>query len=363
MRDILPELNGKDYIDDLHKDYDIGFCKLGEVDELIDFLKTYWKEDHIFVLSREVFDFQHLDKKNQRYNFVLARERKSGDLHSVLGFVPTSQYDSNISSMMVWPCIWKSRDDIKRKGLGVSLYHYLKETLPIETISILGISEIALSIYKHWNFETGKIEQFFMPNYEICYNLSSGMEQIKKSESNKEDVAELKLYSEEMYDAIELSAPVFKHINKYKSKEYYKNRFFKHPVYEYKFYGIEQNKEVLAIAIARVCGNDEATCLRIVDYIGSLEALSFVKRQMQQLLQEENREYVDFVEVGLSEKVLSDAGFISRKYYPDIILPNYFEPFCKANIDLDYAYKTVVDDSVQVFYKADADQDRPNMLR
>lgn len=34
----------------------------------------------------------------------------------------------------------------------------------------------------------------------------------------------------------------------------------------------------------------------------------------------------------------------------------------KENVDLDYAYKTIDADSEMVFFKADADQDRPNQI-
>ena len=73
-------------------------------------------------------------------------------------------------------------------------------------------------------------------------------------------------------------------------------------------------------------------------------------------------EYVDFVEVGLEDKELVDAGFINRKSYENVIVPNYFEPFLRENVDLDYAFKTVAADAPKVFFKADADQDRPNIL-
>ena len=127
MQDILSELEGKEYTEGIYKDYDIRFCREDEYDDLKDFLRKHWKENHIFVLSKEVFDFQHLDKKKHRYNYVIARYNKDNTIHALLGFVPTSQFDDEIKRLMVWPCIWKNRDDIKRKYLcfSVSLLHTL----------------------------------------------------------------------------------------------------------------------------------------------------------------------------------------------------------------------------------------------
>ncbi len=363
MKDILPELNGKDYMKSIFEDYEIRFCKEDEYTELVDFLKRYWRDDHIFVLSKTVLDFQHLDRDNHRYNFVIAKNRISKEIHSILGFVPTSHYDKNIKRVMVWPCIWQSRDDIKRKGLGVSLYYYLKDTLPIETIAILGISEIALSIYKHWNFKTGKIVQYFLPNLAQDAVLSSGFEELHNIDYSKfKDCFTLQECSCEQFEKISDNEKLFEKMSPYKSKYYYINRFYMHPVYRYKCYKIIDNGEITAVMFTRVCGTQYGKCLRIVDFIGDIKALSGVINQLLAVLKTNMYEYVDFVEAGLEDEQLLKAGFIRRKDYSDMIVPNYFEPFFKGNVDLDYAYKTVAADNEMVFFKADADQDRPNIL-
>ncbi len=361
-KDILPELNGKDYIESLNADYEIRFCREEEYAELVEFLKNYWKKDHIFTLSKELLDFQHLDQKNHRYNFVIAKHRISNEIHSILGFVPTNHYDEKIQNIMIWPCIWKSRDDIARKGLGTALYYYLKSALPIETFSILGISEKALSIYKHWNFETGKIEQYFFPNPNGKYVLSSGLEIFTCEKKERvEDLFILEKFSKEMFEKLPDDAKIFEELSNYKSKNYYVNRFFHHPIYQYFFYAIKDKEKVIAIIIMRVCGDSENKCVRIVDFIGSVTALSGISNQLIALMEERGYEYIDFMEVGLKDKELKDAGFKRRKDFPEVILPNYFEPFVKENIDLDYAYKTVGEDKKVIFFKADADQDRPNI--
>ncbi|MFB1638801.1 hypothetical protein ABZN43_08455 [Campylobacter jejuni] len=52
--------------------HEIRFCALEEYELLIDFIKEHWKKDHIFVKSKQALDFQHLDKKNKCYNFIVA---------------------------------------------------------------------------------------------------------------------------------------------------------------------------------------------------------------------------------------------------------------------------------------------------
>jgi len=359
--DILSELNNKDYIVDLNTNYEIKFCAIDEVDALIEFLRMFWKENHIFVLSRELFNWQHLDTNNNRYNFVIAKQKGSGEIHSVLGFVPTSQFDCNIEKIEIWPCIWKSRDDIKVKGLGVALYYFLKTQIEIETISILGISEVALSIYKHWNFTTGKINHYYILNDNIDdYKLIDNYFAVgKKKDIKNSDVKKLHKCSLDEY--MQLDKAFFKAISKYKTKDYYINRFFKHPLYQYKAYIITECNIPIAVLFIRKCEANGRCAMRIVDYIGAQEALIGNLQNLQELLYNENAEYIDFINVGLNNDVLEASGFLNKKM-SSIVIPNYFEPFYLGNVDLDYAYKTVNKDVELVFFKADADQDRPNML-
>jgi len=358
--DILPELNNKDYIIDLNINYEIKFCAIDEVDALIEFIRRYWKENHIFVLSRELFNWQHLDKNNNRYNFVIAKHRVSGEIHSVLGFVPTSQFDYKIAKLEIWPCIWKSREDIKEKGLGVALYYFLKTQMEIETISILGISEVALSIYKHWNFTTGKINHYYILNdriddYKLIDNYINAVKYGNAANNNLK-----KLHKCFLDEYMQLDEAFFESISKYKTKEYYINRFFKHPIYYYESYIISERSVPIAALFVRKCEANGRCAIRIVDYIGAQEALIGNLQNLQELLYIENAEYIDFINIGLNGEILESSGFLNKNSC-NIVIPNYFEPFYLGNVDLDYAYKTVNSNTELLFFKADADQDRPNM--
>ena len=45
----------------------------------------------------------------------------------------------------------------------------------------------------------------------------------------------------------------------------------------------------------------------------------------------------------------------------NVIVPKYFEPFEKKNINLDFAYK-VNSKSLYFIFKGDSDQDRPSYI-
>lgn len=360
-KDVLPELNGKDYIEQLNENYDIRFCRIDEYDELMEFIDTYWRKDHIFVHSKELFDFQHLNLEENRYDFIVARNKESGEIHSTFGFITTKHFDNDIKDIVIWPAIWKTRDDIKVKGLGVSLFYYLKEHINIDSISPLGISDIALSIYNHWNFETGQAKHFVLPNQSINeFYLTDNLDKIEKI-SFEDDSLVLKEIGEKEYEEIDINEEVFSNLNKYKSKKYYAKRFFNHPIYTYVMYAISDNQHTKAIIIARVCGHEGHNCLRIVDYVGDISYLKTVSKQLYDLMVENNYEYIDLIEVGSNENAIKEAHFVDKKDVDGLVVPNFFEPFEKKNLDLNYALKTVSDYKAE-FFKADSDQDRPNVL-
>lgn len=361
MKDILPELNDKLYIKDLDFEYDVHFCQEDEVNELVLFIDTCWKKNHIFVSSREILDWQHYDMVNKRYNFVIAKHRRNDEIHSILGFVPTYQFDSLIEPVEIWLCIWKTREDITVKGLGSALVYYLKTHINIETISQLGISDINISISRRWGFETGIANHFYFPNGKIQERLSTNRNNIKLTASNQAGWS-LQPMSFEEFIGLDSGCIALKRVNRYKSKRYYINRFVKHPVYRYVFFSVKYHNEIYSVIVARECGDGVSKCLRICDYIGDIHCWENVIFDLQTLMNHEAYEYIDFLVVGLSPQILEQVGFVDRRRNPTTIIPNYFEPFLKENVDLAYAFKTVNPKVKVLLCKADSDQDRPNVF-
>ena len=80
---------------------------------------------------------------------------------------------------------------------------------------------------------------------------------------------------------------------------------------------------------------------------------------MQELLISEKSEYIDFYQYGISKNTFRNSGFIDVEK-TKIIVPNYFEPFIKKNINLNFAYKSSIKNRKIYFFKGDGDQDRPN---
>ena len=81
------------------------------------------------------------------------------------------------------------------------------------------------------------------------------------------------------------------------------------------------------------------------------------------MLRECDAEYVGtFYTLGYDHAALARAGFLLRDPGCEVVVPNYFEPFERRNVRLDYVIYTDVSKFRFTFVKGDSDQDRPNRL-
>jgi hypothetical protein len=109
-----------------------------------------------------------------------------------------------------------------------------------------------------------------------------------------------------------------------------------------------------------VCVNN-AKALRIVDFIGQDRDIKFVMKEIYEILYNNNYEYVDFMCFGFDYRALLESGFHQVDLNSlDLIVPNYFSPFLKENIKLNFFVDTNILDKIRIFL-ADGDQDRPTL--
>ena len=142
----------------------------------------------------------------------------------------------------------------------------------------------------------------------------------------------------------------------YKSKEYVKRRYFDHPIYKYLVYKVLiNNSKTSSIVVLRKEKVKDLCALRLIDFIGNYENLTYLTSQLDSIAKQNNAEYIDMYEFGLSDTILKKAGWICVEN-SDNIIPNYFSPFEKRNIDI---YICTTNEKV-VLFKGDGDQDRPN---
>jgi len=331
--------------------HQIRICSESEYDKLINFLKEHWKSDHIFVKSKKMLDFQHLNKATKQYNFIIALNENTQEFDAVLGFIPLSFFDSNLTQNEFWLAIWKVKDSYKKSGIGLEVLLYFLNTFKPNFIAAVGISADAKKIYKAFKYKLGNLEHFYIKNphkkdFQIAHF------------ENNENLQKKAVQTKYILKALKLEDLSIKAVfHPLKSKNFLENRYVKHPFYEYKIYGIFEKELLKSAFVFRKLEVKEKCCLRIVDWLGNF--VPDLYECFVSLLVEFEAEYIDFFCYVENQKELLDMGFTLKKQGE--IVPNYFEPFIKENINLEFAYKSKFEPCV--IFKGDSDQDRPNLIK
>jgi len=321
-------------------------CTKDKVEALIDFIDKHWKQDHVFVRNRELFNWQH--KSKDLYNFVLAVEDEN--IIGILGFIPTSQFsDELIVNNEIWLAIWKVRDDIQMPGLGLLMLKFLKKKFNNPTICSLGLSQQVIPIYKALKYEVGVLEHraFFNQN-------QTNFDPISPPEEFLLDLKKGDIQYDIQVDGTNLGncEEIFKSKPK-KNPEYIIKRYVEHPNYDYKLLYFRSSDKVISICVYRIILIENQIIARIVDLIGSNILEEKFNYPIAEFLRKENIDYIDIVS---NLECSNNSGFIQNS--EDFILPNYFEPLEIRNIDIDFAYKS--NSGPLSILRGDSDQDRPN---
>lgn len=340
------------------KKYDIHLCSVEEIEDVVDFINVYWQSGHILTKSRELLNWQHYDAINKRYNFVVARERNTGEIHGICGFIISSIFDPNIREAIRWGAIWKVREDVASKGLGVAIKGFMELNVPSHFVGGVGLSKYSKKIDGKLGEYMGKLNQFYMANPHISeYKILVNPQIYRPTECNERII--FRDVCEEMF--VDNISRLSEYIMPYKSGMYYVNRYFKHPIYRYKCVSVIEEGIIKAFVFYRISTVKMSNNLFIVDYVGSDKALALAYSQFVDLMDKENAECITFPCAGINGEILHGSGFLLRDD-SDVIVPMYYEPFEQRNVELDYHFWPAYEHDKMILVKGDADQDRPNQL-
>ena len=342
--------------------YDISVCGADEIGAVQAFIDRYWKKGHTLVKSRALMDWQHRDPENGTYHFIVARSKKTGEIHAIEGFIPTSQFDPSIRTPMTWGAIWKTVEGVAPPGLGMVVKQYREHEYAGTYASEVGISSDAMTYSKSQGKQVYKLETWYMANpYVKEYHLirrPSGEQRAEKAAASGSAVS-LRRVGREEWAAAAAEAGEEK-IPPFKSVQYYCGRYFDHPVYHYDAF-LLRDKETgeSEILMCRTAQAPEGKCVFAVDYIGDGKVLAKAGGTLRELLREEGAEYMLFLCSGMPSRIMEEAGFSMRER-DGAVIPVYYEPFYPENVDI-YCTTPHAEVTWRTF-KGDADQDRPNVL-
>lgn len=343
--------------------YEIKFCHRDDLPLLLEFMEEHWRARHPLSVSRELMDWQHFNPLTDSYNFVIARHLQSGQVHGMLGFIPTSQFDPEIEQVDIWLAIWKVREDLQGTGVGLGMLRYLENELQPRSVSGFGLSRQVIPVYRHLGFTLGQLNHYYLLNKDLStFSLVGNFDGRWQNEGAVN--ADIRFVPYDL-SAFQEAEPQLKQLLKpdlpAKSISYLRRRYLEHPGYRYHLYGLTSEDVVRGVIVLRQAEAEGSVALRWVDYFGEVAALAGTAVEFQNLLREFKAEYVDFYNLGLAPEQLAVAGFLQRTPVSDVVIPNYYEPFEKRNIELDYTCKAP-EGSEFSMCRGDADQDRPNYI-
>jgi hypothetical protein len=336
--------------------YTIRLAVKSDIDDIMNFIRDNWKEDHILATNKAFFCYEH--EFGDKVNFMLAIEKETEEIEGILGFIQAS-LDEECKD--IWGVMWKVREN-SLPFLGVELKKRLiKETNCRCEIGVGANPKTAIPILKLiLKYKVGKMNHFYQLADKEEYNIA--IINNKKIVNIANNEKQNKLIRFDTIDGLINNYDFKKNIDKipYKDSWYFNKRYFSHPVYKYLVWGINSTRcGIEALLVGREIELKGTKILRIVDFVGNQDALSGLYVEMQELIHKNQYEYIDFYCYGIKKSLLEKSGFILRDEEDNNIIPNYFEPFVQNNIDI------WVDSNREnvVMCKADGDQDRPSIIK
>lgn len=334
----------------------ISMASIDDASKIMRFIDREWKQGHIFARSKMFFLHEYGD--GNKLNFVISKN-EAGEITGMLGFLKASSDDDST----VWTTMWKVSKNSGSPMLGVELLNFLRRQ-GYKGVMSLGINSETEIIYEYLGFHLGVLDHHFIPNLELkdfkiaiipSRVLAKPINHIQQTDVVLKTVEPKDLKANFDFDKYRQRIP-------FKDLEYFIRRYFRHPIYEYKVYGCLKNQEITAIVVVRVCSYQNSTCMRIVDFHGEDELLSAVTPNLVAAMRLAGHEYIDLFSMGISEKILSEAGFLNVSCeQDDIVVPNYFEPFVQSNSSIRYFTDSQNLQNLRIF-KGDGDQDRPSIM-
>ena len=340
--------------------YSIKYAESSDCLKIQSFIEKHWRKDHILSLSKELLDFQHLNPLSRKYNFIIAINNTTAEIDALLGFIPTYQYDKELfKEGNYWGAIWKVRTDVQNaeiKNLGLTIWEKLFELDNFQSWAAIGISEIAKKIYAISGMQIGELAHYYLPNINVKNFYIAEHVDVKQVSflQYPGDIAIREIHIEQIQERIDCT------YRPRKSISYLKNRYLNHPFYKYCFWGIFDSERLVSIWTLRIIKMNKSRAIRIVDILGNIEYLPCLSAELQKMLVDIGAEYMDILNYGINEEVFFNLGFLKLNPIGDVIIPNYFEPFERKNIRIEFAYKA---DFNYVIFKGDSDQDRPNIIQ
>ena len=329
----------------------VRIAQKSDYQEIRNFIALEWNPDHVFVKNRDLFMWQHLGSSTNLLNFLVLEV--DGLIEAVLGYIPYRHFGPSSPSNRVFLTLWSALDKPSVPGAGLMLLMRLQKLTSCDFIGAIGISDVALSIFRRLGFEIGLMDHFVVFNAQIEPTVASNVPEPNLT------LGDATLRPLSLEADIEILAGVCARYQAPKDADFFMNRYNRHPTYTYMALMVESHNSQ-CILVVREITLGEAKVARIVDAVGDYAVIAESAKALETFVTQQGHEYIDLYAYGIDADFMIGKGFFQRLPDSPAVIPNYFEPFEKRNVELAVAWKSFGAKGPVVLFRGDSDQDRPN---
>lgn len=315
---------------------------LSEKHLIVDFLNENWGSIHPLVNNEIMFNYYYVD--GDMTNFYVWEENAS--ILAVCGYIKCS----NQENCDIWISIWCAKKG--KNGVGLQLMGAMKELTGAQTMACNNIRENTMPFYRFLGYHPDSLTHWYRLADRDEYKMAVVNNKVIPLSVKSESVSIKEIF--DIHDA-EKCFEISDEFKPHKDFWYINKRYFEYPFYKYHVYAVYDKDICKALVVFRVNVSDEGFVLRLVDYIGKPEDFALLSGVADELMAEYDCEYCDMYSFGVDG---GKAGFVERKKDDENIIPNYLNTLWQKNID--YFFFTTDAENFMMF-KADGDQDRPNL--
>ncbi len=310
-----------------------------------------WKKGHIMGNDRKMFEFQHV--RDEEVFYIIAEDDVDGKIYGSMGYVPMAEWEwTCMSTTMI-----QSLKNPEGRMLGEEMSRFFEKEMHCYNVMSPGITPQYAKLVAALGSNVGMLEHYYRLGEKNDFRVARISHYERPLVEKKGVELELLETAEQFNQSLNWDE-LYKDYPR-RSMRYIEHRYYKHPYYTYKVYGLKLKNEMRSALVMREERVKDVRVLRIVDFFGRDEDLTYAGEAFDRLIEEGNYEYLDFYCYGINQKILQDAGFIRRNKQDENIIPNYFDPFVQQNVEI-YFYTWYLD-KIHV-YRGFGDQDRPNRV-
>ena len=341
----------------LQRKYEFRLAKRKDIPAIMRYIDECWKKGHILSKNRELFEYEFCEGED--VHFLLAIDRATGEIEGLDGYYYTSSRREG--DFDIWGSMWsvnRNHRNLPMLGIGIANQYYKQIGYRYELG--VGVNTVTATPLHQGFFDvaTGILNHFYILNPQEDYKIAVIKAQRAFKAYESKDLFLLQEFS--TIEEVESYFDFEKQVTTYPYKDgwYIRHRFFEHPVYRYRVFGIIENDYARAIMVVKKTVCNGKNVIGIVDYIGDITVLKYISNQIYELM-EEDTEFMDFFCYGYEPDEIVKAGFVQMNERDENIIPSHFEPYEAKNVS--YWFNSDAEDNF-VICKADADQDRPNRI-